>query len=106
MQNYSDAVEKHVFDHCNVSPRPHGGGGGGGDGQTWYQREGERLENWHGQNFKGDRKLFTYHAAVQWYEFHCVNTPFFKTCVNSVSKAAERDECKLAVNRLLTLLET
>jgi hypothetical protein len=28
MQNYSDAVEKHVFDHCNVSPRPHVGGGG------------------------------------------------------------------------------
>ncbi len=49
MQNYSGAVEKHVFDHCNVSPRPHVGGGG--NGQTWYQREGERLENWTGQNF-------------------------------------------------------
>jgi hypothetical protein len=33
MQNYSDAVEKHVFDHCNVSPRPPVGRGGG-DGQT------------------------------------------------------------------------
>ncbi len=42
MQNYSDAVEKHVFDHCNVSPRPHVGGRGGGVMVKHGIREEER----------------------------------------------------------------